>query len=119
MKRHELLLSVLIGASASSFAVSAHAQTTCADPTRTIHATGPNFCRAFDQDPASCEHAWAIIQQTGQATSCFYVDGPIPSCQGCGPVNQAAGLCTNQCARPVPAAPPSAIALLGALLAAV
>jgi hypothetical protein len=100
----------------------AHAQTTCADPTRTLLAPAPSSCRAYDSDQASCSKAWAISKD-GSAVSCFFVQGTTTSCQGCGPTNQANGTCANTCvkaaATAVPTAPADAYPWLASALIAV
>jgi hypothetical protein len=95
-----------------------HAQaSTCADPARTIQLSGAAACRTFDQDPSSCARAWATTQTSGASVSCFYVPGTSPSCQGCGPANQASGACTNTCvAASVPAVGVERLGLAAVLL---
>jgi hypothetical protein len=69
------------------------------DPTRTIFAgASERPCRRFDGDAASCAQAWAVTRQA-EVVSCFY-DGSHQTCEGCGPVNQSAGACSNECDGP-------------------
>jgi cysteine-rich repeat protein len=74
----------------------------CSDPSRTIFGGGPGTfaCGQFSGDQATCEMAWHL--GAGGAASCFFDDG----CSGCGPNNEAFGLCTNTC-RPAAASCPS------------
>lgn len=112
-----LILSLI--AVATLAASPARAQTTCADPSRTMGLEGPAACRVYDADPSRCSRAWAVTQSTGQAVSCFYL-ASSGTCQGCGPTNQAQGQCINSCVpqRPVPAANGSLLATLALMLAA-
>jgi hypothetical protein len=111
--------SALAGCGIAVWTAGATAQTTCNDPARTVFASGAAACRAFDADPPSCQRAWALTQNGNQAVSCFYT---AQTCQGCGPTNQNAGVCTNSCAAPpptsVPLAPLQVVAGLSAILLA-
>ncbi len=65
---------------------------TCADPTRTVFAGGPQgtVCRSITSQ-ASCEMAWHRTR-ISTAASCFWTG---TNCQGCGPFSS--GACTNTC----------------------
>lgn len=67
------------------------------DPTRTTFAGGPETeaCRQFAEDQFACERAWHV-SGNGTAASCFF-NAAEGACQGCGPNNEEAGLCTNTC----------------------
>jgi hypothetical protein len=72
------------------------------DPSRTIFLGGPNSspCHTFDSNPILCNQAYHLGGQCLQYASCFYsVDNG--DCEGCGPTNQAEGLCSNTCAAPI------------------
>lgn len=76
-------------------------------------------CGRFDGDPAGCATAYGLLSD-GSPTSCVAVD----LCLGCGPNNQNAGVCTNECAAaagpaPAPAMSWAAFAAAGLLLALV
>lgn len=92
---HLFLVAASLGVCAS-----ARAQT-CSDATRTVEARGAAACRVYDGDPTTCAKAWALTQNGTEAVSCFYVPAQS-ACQGCGPNNQASGLCVNTCASPPP-----------------
>jgi hypothetical protein len=69
------------------------------DPSRTVFVGGPETsgCHDFDGNQIVCNQAFILGK--GGVTSCFY-DVDSDSCEGCGPFNQAEGLCMNEC-RPV------------------
>jgi hypothetical protein len=104
--------SLALVAALLSVSTSASAQT-CGDPTRPLEATGAAACRVYDGDPTSCGRAWATTQNGAQVVSCFYVPAQS-ACQGCGPSNQAGGLCVNTCATP-PGAPVDGLPPLASL----
>lgn len=66
------------------------------DPARIVFAGGPNTsaCHYFDGDPVNCNKAYHL--GSGGVASCWY-DADDETCNGCGPNNQSAGLCTNTC----------------------
>ncbi len=73
---------------------------TCdADPSRVLYAGDPGSgaCHAYDDNQVLCEQAFHL--GGGGVASCFY-DTDTGECRGCGPSNQAEGLCMNSC-RPV------------------
>jgi hypothetical protein len=61
---------------------------TCLDEARTTFAS----CEQFGTDVAACAHAFQL-QQGGTTVSCV----AEAECLGCGPNNEAQGLCTNDC----------------------
>lgn len=66
------------------------------DPSRTVFAGGPgnSGCHTYDDNQIVCNQAFILGQ--GGVTSCFY-DADNDSCEGCGPFNQADGVCMNAC----------------------
>ncbi len=86
--------------------VATQTEVSCNDSSRIIFAgrgIGGGMgetCTQFADDQASCEMAWQLTGQTGAPVSCFFGTnemGAGPGCFGCGPGNEAAGICTNTC----------------------
>ena len=71
------------------------------DPSRTIFLGGPgtSACTLFDGNAFLCNQAYHLGGQCSEYSSCFY-DVDSGGCLGCGPSNEAAGLCSNTCSAP-------------------
>jgi hypothetical protein len=56
-------------------------------------------CRRLSVSPETCNQAWQISHGTDLRTSCFYGTNAngYTGCYGCGPFNEASGVCTNSC----------------------
>jgi hypothetical protein len=74
----------------------------CADPSRPIFVGGPgsSACSLFDNSPSLCEQSYHMSGQCNELATCFY-DYENERCAGCGPSNEDAGLCQNQCGGPI------------------